>query len=413
MKRLRKLAVTVFLIGLAISLQAQYKEFKYTRSIDGTHGLWNRLLLPDDLYSKVKPDLSDLRIIGVNPGGDTVEAPFLIRHKEDELISREVPTRILNQSRQGELFYFTVEIQKPSTINQLTLDFEQSNFDWRILLEGSSDGRQWFRLLDNYRVLGIKNNWTAFNYSQLNFPTSNYGFYRLGIKTNEKPILKNVRLSLEDKKEGTLKNYRLDSFQIHHDRAGKESVLTFTLPYKVPVSMVRLFVRDTIDYFRPVTISALTDSVQTEKGWYYNYEQVYAGTLHSLQNNSCWLKHILLQKGKIEINNTDNQPLRIDSIQVQGYETELVVRISEPADYALYYGDKELGKPAYDIANFTQKIPDSLHTLPLGKEILIGKMPTAPAPLFESKQWLWAIMLVLIILMGWFTISMLRKKSVK
>jgi len=70
-------------------------------------------------------------------------------------------------------------------------------------------------------------------------------------------------------------------------------------------------------------------------------------------------------------------------------------------------------RPQYDIARFTDKIPESPPVISLGKERVLSGEEEQPAvhPLFANKAWLWAVMVVIIGLLGWFSFRMMRKAS--
>ena len=155
----------------------------------------------------------------------------------------------------------------------------------------------------------------------------------------------------------------------------------------------------------------LSDSTQTEKGWNYNYKTLTQGTLNSFEKTMYLNLKPILKNIKITIDNQDNEPLRIDSVSVKGYVHELAIRFTEPATYYLTYGNPAAYKPSYEIARFTSKIPDTLTALKLGEEQIIEKEPfPIKKPLFENKLWLWGLLIAIIIVLGWFSIKMIKSK---
>jgi hypothetical protein len=76
----------------------------------------------------------------------------------------------------------------------------------------------------------------------------------------------------------------------------------------------------------------------------------------------------------------------------------------------LTYGNKTEISPHYDLDRFTDKVPETLPTLELGYEQKIEKEETPLIePLFKNKTWLWTIMSLIIIMLGWFSVKMIRK----
>jgi hypothetical protein len=135
------------------------------------------------------------------------------------------------------------------------------------------------------------------------------------------------------------------------------------------------------------------------------------GTLNSIHKNGLKFNSTIVQKLKIIIDNKDNQPLSIDGIKVKGYVHELTARFTENATYFLTYGNENATKPDYDIERFPDNVPKMLSSLELGNELEIAK-EEAPkkTPLFENKIWLWLIMGLIILVLGWFSLKMMKKE---
>ncbi len=130
-------------MGIGSFAQGQWKDYRYQREIAGISGQWNRLVLPDNLFKKAADDLSDVRIYGITAGKDTIEAPYLVRETIGEVSTKEIAFRQLNSSYTDKGHFFTFEVPSTNPVNEISLDFKQRNFDWRVKLEGSQDQREW------------------------------------------------------------------------------------------------------------------------------------------------------------------------------------------------------------------------------------------------------------------------------
>jgi len=243
------------------------------------------------------------------------------------------------------------------------------------------------------------------------FPTSNYRYYRLLIPGDPKPTLLTAKVYQQQITPGSYKNYPIRTFKNTEHKADKQTYLYMDWPSKVPVSYLKINVSDSFDYYRPVTIEYVTDSVKTEKGWKYNYQILTSGTLNSLEKNEFTFPATLLQKVNVIIGNQDNQPLHTTGVEVKGPLHELIIRFTQPAGYFLVYGNREAPKPEYELGQFTDKIPVTLAAVELGSEQSTSKkLNKGISPLFQNKAWLWLIMGFIIALLGGFTVSMLKKK---
>ena len=78
----------------------------------------------------------------------------------------------------------------------------------------------------------------------------------------------------------------------------------------------------------------------------------------------------------------------------------------------MVYGNKTVTYPNYDIAKLNPELPEDIKNLDLGMEEIIPKIqPETNTPLFEDKKWLWGIMAVIIVILGWFSFKMMKEKG--
>lgn len=400
---------TWILVFLCTQAFAQIEQYDYKRELNGVSEQWHKLILPNDIFEETSKGLSDLRIFGITAANDTIEAPYLLRIAAESISSRAVSFNTLNESHNEMGYYFTFEIPTSDPINQIELEFEQQNFDWQLQLEGSLDQQEWFTVIDDYRILSIKNDITDFQFTKLTFPRSKYRFFRVRIDAKEKPELQAASITQTEIEDGLYSNHPINKKEIQENKQLKQTEIDINMPLNVPISYIEIDVVDTIDYYRPVTIRYASDSIKTEKGWKYTYKTLASGTLNSIEKNIFKIRSTKAKKLKILIHNQDNRSLTLGEIKIKGYVHELIARFTEPATYFLCYGNTGVSKPRYDIQQFAEKIPSTLTALNLGKEQLIEK-PTLlqVEPLFKNKTWLWVVMIIIILLLGWFSIKMIR-----
>ncbi|MDW7691246.1 DUF3999 family protein [Flammeovirgaceae bacterium SG7u.111] len=406
-----KINILFYLILLASPAAfGQMDKYDYQQELHGISDTWHKIVLPNELFGAVSQNLSDIRIYGITAANDTVEAPYLLRLSTDEVSTNEVSFKVFNASQNANDYYFTFEIPSAEPINQLKLAFEQQNFDWKVQLEGSQNQREWFTLVEDYRILSINNELTDFQFTKVIFPQAKYRYYRILIRSKEKPKLSEAQLSQYEQVAGALQTFSVQQFSTRENKNRKQTVSTISLEKSVPVSYLKIDVEQGFDYYRPVTIEYLTDSIKTEKGWNYHYSTLASGTLNSLDGNEFRFRSTTLQKLRIIVRNGDNASLKIRGVEAKGYTHELVTRFTEPATYILAYGNESARKPNYDIARFTNKIPKEISSLTLGEAIKITK-EEAPqiSPLFQNKNWLWGIMGTIILVLGFFSFRMMKK----
>ena len=412
MKLLSKFIWSFFMMGLCSTALGQMEAYHYQQELKGISTTWHKFVLPNELYARTSQSLNDIRIYGVTEMQDTLEAPYLMRKRREKVSFTNVTFQLLNLSENEKGYYFTFELKEEKSINQIKLDFAQENFDWRIKLEGSQEQQEWFTLLEDYRILSIKNKETDYQYTNLSFPLARYRYFRVFIEADVKPELKQARISQRMIQEGNYRKYTPEKQLIKENKKRKQTEVEIKFSMPVRISRLHVPINDDFDYFRSLRIQYLSDSVKTEKGWKYNYRNLSSGSLNSMEKNEFQFDSRTVQQLKLIIDNQDNQPLSIGSIEASGYLHELNARFTEDATYYLVYGNKAATQARYDIERFTDNIPEALPALSMGQAIKIAKAEEVKsAPLFENKAWLWGIMAVIIVLLGWFSFKMMKKEE--
>ena len=390
---------------------SQIGDYKHKRALEGVSGVWHKIVLPGDIFDGVSPGLSDLRVYGITASNDTIEAPYILRVNEDVYSRQQVDFNLINSAHNQKGYYYTFEVPSSRSINHVELDFQETNYDRYVTLEGSQDQKEWFTVVESSRILSIKNDQTQYIFNTLTFPAVKYQFLRLFIPENGSvPILNSAQLTEEVFVPGDYVAHEIISQETTENNDQRQTQVMLDLGDVVPVSQIQVMVSDKYDFYRPVTVEYLLDSIQTPNGWKDRYRMAYNGTLSSLENNELKFRSVFTRKIKIIIHNSDNNPLKPDDFAVKGNIYELHARFTEPATYALVYGSENAKAPDYDIVNFTNNIPKDLPALKLGPEEVITQAPVdAASPLFENKAWLWAVMGLIIFVLGWFSVHMIRK----
>ena len=401
----------LFLIFIVLTTSfcfGQMKSYSKKIKLKGIENQWHTIQLPNEVFQNMNSNLTDIRVFGVT-AIDTIEAPYI--HNTSKAIDANsfISFNLLNTVNNAKGYFYTYDVKEKETINEIKLSIKDTNFNWLITLEGSQNQQEWFTLLDDYRILSIMNDQTDYSFTTLKFSDANFKYFRLLIKSPEKPKLESVKILKKAKKAPQYHDYIVSSFNVFQEE--KNTIINVDLKNRAPLNLLELSVDDKIDYYRPITIQYLVDSVKTEKGYHYNYRTMATRTLSSIEKNSFQLPGTMAQKLRIIVSNNDNQPLIFSNIKPKGYIHCLTTRFTMPATYFLVYGKTNDKAPNYDITKTSISIPDNISSLQFGDaiDILKPKIETKK-PLFENQWWLWSILGVIILLLGFFTISMMKKE---
>lgn len=411
MKNLTNIFILFSCLLTGMTVNAQIGNYTYKRKIDNQLAEWHKISLPEDIYQKIQVNLADLRIYGINETGDTIEAGYIIEETDDEIIQTEQSFTMLNEVKKDQVYYYTFKPDKKVRINEIALNFSLNNFDWKINLLGSNDNENWYTILENYRIVSIQNEKQLYTFSTLFFKTTEYAYYQVQIAAKENPNLQSAKITHTETKSGIFKTYSNQLF-IYENKENNQTEITVQLKELVPVNRISIHSSSSFDFYRDFDIEILRDSTKTEKGYIKNYENIYHGIYTSIHQPAYVFECQFAQELRIIIHNGNNPAINIDSVEVSGFTHELLVRFTEPADYYFYYGNQQASLPDYDLQHFVESIPSELTYLTLGAEEITAQATANPAePFFKNKAWLWVLMGLVILILGWFSVKMLSKKG--
>lgn len=413
-----KLYVFLLFFGICFNGFSQ-DDYSYKRKINVNKDSlkWSSIELPEEIYDRIQPNLSDIRIYEFKDN-DTIEAPYLHNLEEFSGISIESKSKLINQVKTEEGYYFTFEkLNNQADVSSIRLNFSNDNFDWNVDLQGSHNQNEWFTILEDYRILSIKNNQTDYRFENLAFNDTNYKYYKIFIKTNDKPSLLYGVLNYKSGGRKDFKSHIIKDFSVETDKKSKSTIIEFSTKTKLPVYYINILVDTNEDFHRPIKIDYVRDSTKTEKGWVKNYGFLHSGIISSSNILSSEKKsfdnQVIAKNFRITIENSDNQPLDIKYVELQSLIHALYFKPKPDVNYAIYYGNDNARLPQYDLEKFrSQIVNEPKSTVSLSEEMVVPKIEKVQQkPLFESKLWLWGIMILIIIILGYFSFKMLSKKE--
>ncbi|HRJ28117.1 MAG TPA: hypothetical protein PLG85_00005, partial [Cyclobacteriaceae bacterium] len=152
---MKRIAINFILVLFISSVTAQSTKFNYRSPLSNvTSEDWYSIQLPPDLFQKTNKDFSDIRLFAVTEK-DTVEIPYLLKIRTDEITTENFTLPLLNQSRANGALFFTVQIPAGKMLNTLNLNFVERNFDALVSIEGGTDRKEWFEIVNNKRIVSI------------------------------------------------------------------------------------------------------------------------------------------------------------------------------------------------------------------------------------------------------------------
>lgn len=383
----------------------------FMRPLPQMRSSWNRVVLPADIYAQLQPPFHALRVYGKTANGDTVEAPYLVRSLKQSAAIREWSLPILNRSFANAAFFYSFQVPADSIVARIQLDFGIRNFDFLVTLEGSDNGTDWYTVLDNYRLVGISNPETNFAYSTLNFPKVKYRMLRLKVPASSDPLLVSATVQWQDS-PNSFPEFYTNNIQQTINQQNKQTIIDIKLDQILPVSAFVVELAETDAFKRNFIIEYVTDSTTTNGERQYIYSMLNASELSSTTSLLFFSNEVFAKSFRVTIENNDNAPLPIIAVKPGGFGYELLVRVSKEGNYWMSYGNKSLPAPQYDIAAFVPTAKDSFFTVVAGNvSSLIPTTAKAEPNFLSSPTFLWIVMGLIILVLGWFSLSMIKNRQ--
>jgi hypothetical protein len=352
-----KVSAAVVLLAV-VAASPEVKYFRYERPIEGTDGrLGQRCLLIDPaIFSKAAPMLADLRLYR-----DGVETPYAISTAEASE-SVEKPIAPLNVGvRSGETVF---DANLPEgQYSDIELSLDAKDFIAAVTVVGSQTSGGQGTKLGTYTVFDLTGQKLGRS-TVLHLPASDFSHLQFSIKGPISPEsvrgLTVVRLSKIQPKYVTA----AESTRI--EQKGYTSLVVFDVPAHVPVDRIVFKPGGTPSQFsRRVTVSAKeTGQPPPDSSAEPQVRTVAEGNLlrvHTVRDGQRideehleldvpWLDTEQASTWTVSIENGDDLPLQLESVQLQMLERNLCFDANGAGKYVLYYGDPALSAPVYDYA---------------------------------------------------------------
>ena len=348
MKKINKIILFLFLLTIVQLFSYQY--FK-TIKITGK-STYKQFFLTEDIYENSKNNLGDIRIIDKNGK----EVPYVIesgkkqeKHSE-KIVARAKINEVLTKKDKME---FIVKFNSDSLLkdiigNRLEL-IPSKNFYTEYTLLGSNNGTDWEQITSGeiYKTPD-KSNLT------IEFSEKRYEFYKIVTPLDKGNIFSEAILKLSNSEAGKLKTVGT-KLEYKVEQEGKNTILKIKSKF-LPLKNIILDVND--EFQRNYAVRSgdnfYAEGIISKVGEKSNL-------MINLENVPKFSEII------IEIQNGDNSPLKIKGITGNYVPDRIVFKSVEGENYKITFGDENLDKPEYDIAEFVDSIKER-------DEVFVGKL---------------------------------------
>ncbi|MEI6947157.1 hypothetical protein V9K67_08175 [Paraflavisolibacter sp. H34] len=399
MQKNNRAAGILLLLGLT-ALEASAQDFRVQAPLEPvpSPGFY-RIPLQPALTAYARADLSDVRI---SEGGKT-QVPYLLRRSTaapagTALTPFPVLRNSLTDSGQTVL---ELAVQGVEGTDRLALLIANTAAARYTALSGSHDRRRWYTIDDHILLRPAGDDRNGSVVQSIFFPFSRYPYLRLRMENGRADPLNILQAGVyRDTAAQPPSLYVANPAPTFRqtDSSDGFSYITIRSPEPYLVDRLELQLGGPPFYSRP---AMLFDSVSGPGGrrsallltsFDLTSGRPAAVDLGSLKTTALLLK----------VDNGDNPPLKVTRVQTGQLQRSLVAYLQPGKTYYLQAGNEKAAAPRYDLAQFADSIPPSLHSLTYGPLTVNGKdRPEAQRQ--AEGRWLWPAVLLMVGVLGFLT----------
>ncbi|KAA3436042.1 DUF3999 domain-containing protein [Rufibacter hautae] len=409
----------IFIVSALVLLcfGAQAQDFAWQAQLAPvTQRGYHRVLLSPQVTGHAQPNLEDVRLF--NAKGQAV--PYLLR-SEVPVQYRTLfkPYQILRYTRKpGGTSELLVHNPEKRSINNISLLIGNAEVRKQVSLSGSDDQQDWYVLKEQDLLYAIRNTQKTAEVKLLDFPLTDYRYFRLQLNDSASAPLNILQAGYYDTYSEAGKYTRIPVHSFTRVDSAQNHTTYLRLRFGQPVypEQVTFHISAPQLYHRPGKVVLGKEKVyqrRRKKRRRARMEEISVPLL--LSSNAPAVLDLPRQKVEelvIQIENADNPPLTLDSVQVLQLNRYLVAALEPNQAYTLRFGNEKLAAPEYDLEFFQDSIPRNLPVVQVQavKALAAAKKKTRSN---GSKILIWAAIALLAAGLGYMTVRLLRDMEKK
>ncbi len=394
-------------IQVGIAQNFLYQAQLDTIAADGFY----RITISPQIAGYLKANLSDIRLYSK----DLQEVPYLVQQehpvqykklfKEYEIVSK------ISKPKSGTTLI--MRNARKSKINNIHLIIQNTNATKKAQLSGSHDANEWYSIDDGFMIYPVKNQSATSEIKALEFPLSEYEYYRLDIQDSLSAPINIIKAGYYDTYAENGKYTQVEGLRfIQKDSATlKQTYVYIQLNQPALIDKLKLDITAPTYYLRPVEVKVPTITKDKRKRQRTFYETVVYTTLKSSADKTIFPDSFHAKEFYLLIHNEDNIPLQIADVKAYQLNRYLVAFLKKGEAYQVKVGNENLHAPQYDLAYFTDKLPENIPVIQVKSILPVSSSAIASdsgSTFFTNKWLIWAAIGLVIVLLSYLSFRMVK-----
>ncbi len=414
---MKRLGFFILLAGLLNPAWAQNFTWKSALDPVKATGFYTIRLKPDVISKSAQAELQDIRVYnGKN------EVPYILQREAPAYDQTSfIPLEIIRDQKNArgisEVVFNKGGVKR---LEQFQVIYNSSWVPKKLNISGSYDNKQWYIIdqdvLINPSEVSTNSGGTAMIKS-MKIPATDYSYYKLEMNDSTSAPLYISKIVIINSTLVSANAYSaIPQPQIKIIKSQNSGETTFQLDFDAPylinrlsveIEEPRLFKRDVTLYLP--NAEARQKRKHREAYQYITEVSLDPGNLTIELPETLKTKTLLLV-----VRNGDNPPLQLKKALAWQQNYFLLTYLEKDKNHEIKLGDRNLRAPDYDLSYFTDSIKGKIPSLNTakpeyiaGEESINGSSAKNPT-VFKSNYWIWAALAIIIVLLGFFSVRMIK-----
>jgi hypothetical protein len=407
---MKKILIATLLV--LISLAAFSQQFKASSPLpvvekDGFY----RILLTPEISCYANQEFSNIRIM--DEAGR--EVPYLFASQPSNRVVQYFREYKIEQKLQLEDSCTVLIIKNPSSkpIQNISLRIKNAEVTKDMVLYGSDDRTHWYALKEKFQLSNISSAVSTSELKIVDFPLSNYRYYKIWISDKESGPLNIINAGYYDYKTEAVKYFPVEVHDIAHADSAKKKQTFVRLNFDTlrVIDNIEWKVSGAPFYRRRGTLYTEKETVDKKGKKTRSREYLTDIELHSEYENAFELPGKKIDNILLILDNEDNPPLSFDTVICSQLNRHVTAWLMAGKSYSLKFGEESLQSASYDIEYFQKNIPAEPPLLAAGAISLkdTAIQSSESYTFFTSKSFIWGAIIAIIVLLGFMSLKLIRE----
>lgn len=325
---------------------------------------YQSILLSPEVTGRLRPDFSDLRLYDASGQ----EVPYLLRAEQPLQHKRLFKNyNILSYThRKGCCSELLISNPEKRKINNISLLIGNADVRKEVKLSGSDNRKDWYVLKEHDILHAINNRESTAEAKLLDFPLSDYRYFRLQLNDSASAPLNILQAGYYDThtEAGKYTPVLVQELTRRDSAAAKSTYIRLRFAQPVYPDRLEFTIASPQLYYREGRIQLHpAEPAPRRRSKRRQQQQIVPFILNSNAPTVVSLPRQKIQSLTIIIQNADNHPLEISSIRPLQLNRYMVADLSPKQAYTLRFGDPKASAPTYELQYFRDSIPANLPVL--------------------------------------------------